>query len=108
MGKLAIYQQLACFMSANLFLMVIKMPNDKESYHELDSVIAYHNELNNEEFPEGPYGAVYNEEKLGKTSPWLPGQHITSAFTYENREFHEGLDRQEPNSHPTHDEKHPR
>lgn len=77
---------------------------DDKKYRELGSVEAYHNELNVEEFPEGPYGAAHNEEKLGKTSPWMEGQRRTSAFTYENKEFHEGLERQSPDTHPTHDE----
>jgi hypothetical protein len=81
------------------------MKDDKPTYKELDTVIAQHNELNKEEFPEGPYGAAYNEEKLGKTSPWLPGQHVISAFTYEDRQRHAGLDRNvPPDSHPTHAE----
>ncbi|WP_028776822.1 hypothetical protein [Shimazuella kribbensis] len=79
------------------------MDKKKKEYEELDTVIAYHSEMALEEFPEGPYGAAHNEEKLGKNSPWLPGQH-TSAFTYENRKFHEGIERQMPGSHPTHDE----
>jgi hypothetical protein len=78
------------------------MKDKKPTYKELNSVIAQQDELNNEEFPEGSYRAAYNEEKLGKTSPWLHGQHATSAFTYEDRERHAGLD---PDSHPTHAEK---
>jgi hypothetical protein len=56
-----------------------------------------------EEFPDGPYGAAHNQ-KLGKSTPWEPGQQIHSAFTYEMREFHEGLERDYPGSHPRRDE----
>jgi hypothetical protein len=76
----------------------------KKEYKELDTVIAYHSEMALEEFPEGPYGASHNEEKLGKNSPWLPGQHTSAQFTYENRQLHEGIERQMPGSHSTHDE----
>jgi hypothetical protein len=80
------------------------MAKNEEKYQELNTVIAYHTELSLEEFPEGPYGAAHNEEKLGKNSPRIPGQHSLSAFTYENKEFHEGLEREMPGSHPTHDD----
>jgi hypothetical protein len=76
----------------------------KKECKELDTVIAYHSEMALEEFPEGPYGASHNEEKLGKNSPWLPGQHTSAQFTYENRQLHEGIERQMPGSHSTHDE----
>jgi len=33
-----------------------------------------------EEFPEGPYGATTDERRLGKTSPWLPGQMVSGRF----------------------------
>ncbi|MGA9173443.1 MAG: hypothetical protein WBZ33_05625 [Thermoactinomyces sp.] len=70
---------------------------------ELDTVKSYRSELVPEEFPDGPYGAATNY-KLGKSSPWRPGQHAGPQFTYEMREFHEGIEREYPGSHPTHDE----
>lgn len=70
----------------------------------LDVDDAYRSKLRPEEFPEGPYGAATNEEHLAKSTPWKPGQYRSSAFTYENKEFHEGLERQDPSTHPTHDE----
>ncbi|MBA4493705.1 hypothetical protein ACFO25_04840 [Paenactinomyces guangxiensis] len=80
------------------------MARDKDSFEELETVQSVHNEIIPEEFPEGPYGAATTPEKPGKTSPWRPGQRSVSAFTYEMRQFHEGLPRVIPGSHPTHDE----
>lgn len=37
-----------------------------------------------EEFPEGPYGATTNEERLGKVSPWEPGQAVSGRFRDSN------------------------
>ncbi|SMO83658.1 hypothetical protein [Melghirimyces algeriensis] len=74
------------------------------SYNDLKSVESQRNELVPEEFPEGPYGATTNEDVLGKESPWRASQHASPRFTYEMREFHEGIPRQVPGSHPTHDD----
>lgn len=81
------------------------MEKNEEMHRELSTVKSLHSDLIPEEFPEGPYGAATHEKKLGKSSPWRPGQHTTSAFTYEMREFHEGLPRESPGSHPTHDDR---
>lgn len=80
------------------------MVKKKERFREVSTVESLHNDVFPEEFPEGPYGAATNEEKLGKTSPWEPDQHAAPQFTYEMREFHEGLERVIPGSHPTHDD----
>ncbi len=77
---------------------------DEQAYSELSTVESLRNEILPEEFPEGPYGAPTNELRLGKATGWEEGQHSTSAFTYENREFHQGLYRGEPGSHPPHDD----
>lgn len=58
-----------------------------------------------EEFPEGPVGAATNEEELGKSTPWKNNQRPLSAFNYQDKEFHAGLDgRKSPGSHSKHDE----
>ncbi|SFI87632.1 hypothetical protein [Thermoflavimicrobium dichotomicum] len=72
-------------------------------FKEFKTVESMRNEILPEEFPEGPYGSSRNE-KLGKNSPWEADQYRVSAFTYENREFHEDLQRQIPGSHPLHDD----
>lgn len=47
---------------------------------ELSIVQAQSQDLAQEEFPEGPYGAATNEKKLGKVSPWKPGQRSGNRF----------------------------
>ncbi|MFC4076106.1 hypothetical protein [Salinithrix halophila] len=73
-------------------------------YNDVGTVESQRNELVPEEFPEGPYGASTNEDVLGKESPWRASQHAGPQFTYEMRQFHEGIPRQVPGSHPTHDD----
>lgn len=46
----------------------------------LSTVRGPQNTLALEEFPEGPYGATTNEDKLGKTSPWRPGQVFAPRY----------------------------
>ncbi len=75
-----------------------------EPYSELSTVESQRNEIIPEEFPEGPYGAPTNEERLGKATGWEKDQHVISNFTYENRNFHQDLPREYPGSHPTHDD----
>lgn len=53
-------------------------------------------ELANEEFPEGPYGSAFETEALGKSTPWKEGQLSANAFDFENKELHEGLERDYP------------
>lgn len=63
---------------------------------ELATVQSQRNDLTAEEFPEGPYGSSLNVESLGKSSPWLTGQHGANPFSYENHQLHEGLPRVYP------------
>ncbi|MCF8563500.1 hypothetical protein LLE49_01920 [Alicyclobacillus tolerans] len=51
---------------------------------ESSTVQAMNDDILLEEFPEGPYVAATNETKLGKTSPWKPGQVSVSAFRDSN------------------------
>ncbi|MGB8000282.1 MAG: cytosolic protein, partial [Anaerobacillus sp.] len=39
-----------------------------------------------------------------KTTPWREGQRSYSAFNYENKTLHQNLPRQDPGSHPPHDD----
>jgi len=77
---------------------------DNQDYSELSTVQSQRNEILQEEFPEGPYGAATNEVRLGKATGWEPGQHSTNThYTYETRQMHEDLPRQYPGAHPIHD-----
>lgn len=80
------------------------MKEDRSKYTDVSTVESMRNDLTAEEFPEGPYGSTINAEKLGKSSPWRIDQRPPNTFTWENRELHEGLDRQYPPGHATHDE----
>ncbi|GAB6935266.1 MAG: hypothetical protein C0P64_006570 [Bacillota bacterium] len=77
---------------------------NSERYRDVKVAVSQFQNLVPEEFPEGPYGSSMQNQTLGKSTPWEEGQHRTSAFTYEAREFHAGLGRQYAGAHPTHDE----
>ncbi|WP_127585038.1 hypothetical protein [Paenibacillus koleovorans] len=78
---------------------------ERDAYSDLATVESQRNDLAVEEFPEGPFGSSIISKTLGKSTPWRRGQRSTSAFTYENRELHEGLDRGGyPGEHDTHDD----
>jgi hypothetical protein len=85
-------------------LMKTEPTYENGPFRELSTVESQRNEILPEEFPEGPFGAAHDEARLGKATGWEEGQHSTSAFTYENRMFHQGLPRGEPSAHPPHDE----
>ncbi|ANE48586.1 hypothetical protein SY83_22430 [Paenibacillus swuensis] len=80
------------------------MNEDREEYTDLSTVESQRNDLVAEEFPEGPYGSSILSDKLGKSAPYRKDQRPPNRFTYENRELHEGISRDYPGSHPTHDE----
>ena len=73
-------------------------------YTDVSTVESQRNDIIPEEHPEGPFGAATNEDVLGKETPYTASQHAAPQFTYENREFHAGLKRQDPIGHPTHDD----
>ncbi|ADU31660.1 hypothetical protein [Evansella cellulosilytica] len=75
-----------------------------QNYRDFIAVEKNKNEIIPEATPEGPYGSPI-EGTLGKNSPWKEDQQAISAFTYENRNLHEGLERKDPGAHPTHDDK---
>jgi hypothetical protein len=73
-------------------------------YTDLATVESQRNDLTAEEFPEGPYGSDLPVESLGKSTPWRKDQRSNNRFSYEDREFHEGLSRGFPGDHKTNDE----
>jgi hypothetical protein len=79
------------------------MKEDRSEYTDVSTVESRRNDLTYEEFPEGPYGSSLRSETLGKSTPWREDQRPPNQFSYENRELHEGLPRQFPAAHLTHD-----
>ncbi|QQK77515.1 hypothetical protein HUG15_19305 [Salicibibacter cibarius] len=80
--------------------------NNTGKYRDFESVESQENDLISEELAEGPYGTPF-EGTIGKSSPWRPGQQMTSPFIYENRELHAGGGRLFPNTqtHKVHSSK---
>jgi len=76
----------------------------RSEYTDFATVESQRNDLIAEEFPEGPYGSSIIPDELGKSTPWREDQRPPNRFSYENRTFHEGLSREYPGDHPTHDE----
>jgi hypothetical protein len=74
---------------------------NRDTYTDLATVESRRNDLTAEEFPEGPYGSNINHETLGKSTPWRQDQRPPNRFTYENRELHEGIDRDYPGDNET-------
>lgn len=71
---------------------------------DLPTVESQRNDLVPEEFPEGPYGTSLPMRAFGKSTPWRQDQRPPSPYSYENRELHEGMQRNYPGDHETHDE----
>lgn len=77
---------------------------DRQPDTDLATVESQRNDLTAEEFPEGPYGSTLIKETLGKSTPWRQDQRPPNRFNYENRELHEGIERDYPGDHDMHDE----
>ncbi|XID93274.1 hypothetical protein ACF3MZ_01685 [Paenibacillaceae bacterium WGS1546] len=71
-------------------------PENKRETTDLTTVESQRNDLTAEEFPEGPYGSPAPMRALGKSAPWRDDQRSPNTFSYENRELHEGLNRDYP------------
>ncbi|QMV43487.1 hypothetical protein [Cohnella cholangitidis] len=71
---------------------------------DLATVESQRNERIPEEFPEGPYGSTVMMDSLEHGTSWRDDQRSLSAFAYENRELHTGLDRDYPGDHDIHSE----
>jgi hypothetical protein len=84
--------------------MVWFKKENRQPYTDLATVESQRNDLTAEEFPEGPYGSNIINETLGKSTPWRQDQRPPNRFTYENRELHEGIDRDYPGDQGTNDE----
>lgn len=69
---------------------------DRDRYKDVTTTESHRNDLALEEFPEGPYGSTLLSESLGKSSPWRIDQRSSEQFGFENRELHEGLNRDYP------------
>lgn len=81
------------------------MRKEEEKYTDFANVETQRLFLTSEEYPEGPYGSPTNELEMveNKETPWKEGQQFYSGFAYEFRNLHEGIPRQFPGAHPTHD-----
>ncbi|MDQ6422369.1 hypothetical protein RB620_23340 [Paenibacillus sp. LHD-117] len=70
--------------------------DDRDFNPDVSTAESHRNDLFAEEFPEGPYGSDLISESLGKSSPWRMNQHAQSAYGYENKALHAGLERDYP------------
>ncbi len=58
---------------------------------ELEYLQSVWQAVQNEEFPEGPYGStLFPDDRPGKTTPWQPRQRAVSAYQDENPAFSDG------------------
>lgn len=60
--------------------------------NELDYIARSWETIQQEEFPEGPYGSLlFPLDKPGKVTPWEPHQQVVTRFKDENPAFSDGL-----------------
>ncbi|MCD8511044.1 MAG: hypothetical protein LRY73_15070 [Bacillus sp. (in: Bacteria)] len=78
---------------------------DEHLYADFIAVEKNRKEIIPEATPDGPYGSPIQPPEGSKSTPWTEGQQAISAFTYENRNLHQNLERKDPGHHPTHDDK---
>ncbi|ALS29332.1 hypothetical protein ABEV74_01525 [Paenibacillus cisolokensis] len=69
---------------------------NRKRYTDLSTVESQRNDLTAEEFPEGAYESPLPTETLGKSKPWRIDQRSANPFGYENRQLHDGMERQYP------------
>ncbi|WP_248930253.1 hypothetical protein [Paenibacillus hamazuiensis] len=74
---------------------------EQQRYTDFRNVESQRNDLTAEEFPEGPYGSGSLVESIGKSTPWREDQRSQNAYTYENRNLHEGIPRDHPGDFET-------
>lgn len=76
-----------------------------EPYQDFSNVEKQREVINAEEFPEGPFGSPFSQQRpvQNKDGNWQKGQRSNSGFTYENRTLHEDTPRQMGGAHPIHD-----
>ncbi|EFM11591.1 conserved hypothetical protein [Paenibacillus curdlanolyticus YK9] len=68
----------------------------RNRYTDFAAVESQRNDLNLEEFPEGPYGADLHPATVSKSQPWRIDQQNASRFDYENHALHAGMERDYP------------
>lgn len=71
---------------------------NRRRYTDVSTVQSRRNDLAAEEFPEGPYGSGLIADTPGKSEPWRVDQHAAMPYGYENKQLHEGIDRDYPGS----------
>ncbi|SFS50166.1 hypothetical protein [Paenibacillus sp. BC26] len=72
------------------------MKENRQPYTDVKTVESQRNDMNAQEFPDGPYGSRIVAESLSTNKPWRVDQRPPNRFDYENRELHAGIYRDYP------------